>query len=387
MKWFAAGGLALVLFSSVVIADDAKVTLVPEKESVKVLIGDDVFTVLKYGKERRKPFFLPVTGPGGWELLKEAVAKGEPGSLSRKVVIASESAPLSHAPADGAKALKYGDIVEITEIKGNKLKVADGKGWLDRSDIAPLAATVIRPLNEDPEIKNDLISNDRYDHPHHKGIWFSVDEINKGRHWMEREVVQTEKVELEGSGTSAAKLKLINHWLDGNNQLSMVEKTTVTIHPNRLIEYDAELIAGSDELHIGDTKEGMFAIRVPSTMKEKGGGGIVTNSDGLKTAKECWGLTADWVNYDGPIEGHMFGITIMDPKQNPWRSRYHVRDYGLFSVNPFGAGAYTEKSKEDKQPPHERKLKKGESLRFKYGAWIHGPDVTPEQINEIYKKL
>jgi hypothetical protein len=386
MKWFAAGGLALVLFASVVVADDPKVTLVPEKESVKVLIGDDVFTVLKYGKERRKPFFLPVTGPGGWELLKAAVAEGQPGSLSRKVVIASETAPLTGTQSNDEKMLRYGDIAEITEIKGNKLKVGDGDGWIQRSDVAPLAATVIRPLNEDPAIKKDLISDDKYDHPHHKGIWFSVDEINRSRHWMERDLVQNQQVELEGSGTDSARLKLVNNWLDEKGQLVLIEKSTVTFHPNRLIEYDAELIAAVDDLHIGDTKEGMFAIRVPASMKEKGGGGIVTNSDGLKTTKECWGKTADWVNYDGPIEGHMFGVTIMDAPQNPWRSRYHVRDYGLFSVNPFGAGAYTGGS-EDKQPPHDRTLKKGESLRFKYGAWIHGPNVTPEQINEIYKKL
>jgi hypothetical protein len=130
----------------------------------------------------------------------------------------------------------------------------------------------------------------------------------------------------------------------------------------------------------------MFAIRLPNSMRELASGGPVTNAEAAQGTKEAWGKTAHWVDYDGPVDGHIFGVTLMDSPRNPWESRYHVRDYGLFAVNPFGGGAYT-KGTNDEQPEHNRTLKKGETLQFTYGAWIHGDEVDADEINAVFEQF
>jgi hypothetical protein len=125
----------------------------------------------------------------------------------------------------------------------------------------------------------------------------------------------------------------------------------------------------------------MFAVRIPNSMREFAGGGPVTNADGAAGTKDAWGRPSHWVNYNGPVDGHVFGVTVMDSPKNPWASRYHVRDYGLFALNPFGAGAYTADT--DKLPAHERTLKPGDALRFRFGLWVHG-EASREQIDKAY---
>lgn len=377
--------LALLFCSSVVKADASVVTLVQEKSSVKVMIGEDVFTVFHYGKDRQKPFFLPVTGPGGYELLQAAVVNEQPGSVGRKVVVASESVTLKKGNAPG-RTVRWGDLLEIDKVEGNQLRIQGTEEWISRADIAPAAALIIRLINDSTEAPKDLLSDEKYDHVHHKGIWFAVDAIQGNEHWGEKAPIRTQSVKLEKSGTNAAELHFVNHWVNNNEEPLLVETTTVTITSDRFMIYDTVLSPAINKLHIGDTKEGLLAIRLASTMHERNGGGPVTSAEGVETTAKLWGKPARWINYDGPIDGHTFGVAIMDGPKNPWPSRFHVRNYGLFSLNPFGAGAYTEKTPEA-QPKHDKTLNQGDSLHFTFGLWIHGANATPQQINAKYEKL
>ena len=111
--------------------------------------------------------------------------------------------------------------------------------------------------------------------------------------------------------------------------------------------------------------------------------GPVTSADGRVGTKACWGRTSAWVDYVGPIAGHTYGVTLMDHPGNPRKSRYHVRDYGLFTINPFGQGAYT-KGTDDEQPAEPLTLKPGESIRFRYGLFVHRGDVAAGGVTEAY---
>ena len=118
------------------------------------------------------------------------------------------------------------------------------------------------------------------DHPHHKGIWFSVDEVNGIKFWAEAGKILNVKVEVvEGD---PARIKLKNHWLGADELPIVVETTTISIFSSRLIVYDATFSAGVDKVTFGDTKEGLFGIRVAPTMREKVGG-VVVNAEGGNT--------------------------------------------------------------------------------------------------------
>jgi len=377
--------LALVFLQNLSQAATPTVTLIQETASVKVMIGDDVFAVYHYGHDRKKPFFLPISGPGGFELLKQAVATEKPGQIGRKVVVASESVTLKGENGPGS-TVKQGEILEISEIEGNQLHLAGKPEWISRKDIVPVAALVVRLINDAPAPTTDVINGDKYDHVHHKGLWFAVDQLNEHEHWGEKSLIRNQSVKLEGSGTSAAKIHVVNHWLDDDEKPLMTETSTITLTPDRFITYDAQLASAVDDLHLGDTKEGMLAIRMAGSMREDRSGGPVVSAEGVKTSDANWGKPARWIDYDGIIDGHVFGIAIMDSPKNPWPSRYHVRNYGLFALNPFGAGAYTAKT-DHPEPKHDRHLKKNESLHFTFGVWIHGANVTPDQVEAMYKKL
>lgn len=367
-----------LLFTSV--SYSAEVTLKKNPNSVKVTIGDDVFAVFQFDKNRRKPFVLPVTAPGGFELLEAAKASDEPGVAGRKVIIADENPTLK-----GGKAVfKIGDEVEVGKIEGNWLEIPAHKVWIQRSDVAPFVSTVTRQINDNPTKGLDRKHPLYYDHPHHKGVWLSVDEINGIKFWNEDGRIQNQSIEIITATGNPAIMKTVNNWVDADGKTLLKEDTLIAIYTNRLMTYDVTFCAPDQEVEILDTKEGMFAIRMPNSMREMIAGGPVTNADGANGTPEAWGRTSRWVDYKGPIDGHVFGVTIMDHPANPWKSRYHVRNYGLFSVNPFGAGAYT-KGRDDQQEPHRRVLKtNGEKLNFKYALYVHGGETSIADIEKAY---
>ncbi|MCA9097514.1 MAG: PmoA family protein [Planctomycetaceae bacterium] len=285
-----------VCFTQSGTAAEPTVKLTQKDSNVEVSIDGNLFTVLNFSKEQRKPYFHPVNGPDG--------------------------------------------------------------------------TFISRPL-ENPS-----------DHPHHKGLWFSVDEVNKSRHWMERSPIEPGEVKILQAEGNPAKLEMTSIWKadDGRDLLS--EKTTVSIFANRLIIYDAILKAEKEPVEFEDTKEGMFAFRFRDELREKVGG-HVSNADGLQTTKECWGKESDWVDYYGTVEGTTAGVALFDHPLNFHRSRYHVRDYGLFAINPFGQHAYTNGAL-PKDPIH---LPTGTFVRLRYGAYIHSGNTDEGKVKEAYQQF
>ena len=376
-----------ILIGLATLAAAEDVTLTRKPHSVKATIGDDVFAVFQFDENRRKPFVLPVTGPGGFELLELAQPSEDPGVAGRKVVIADESPQFRMDAKGEPPAFSIGQVFTAGEIKNDWVHIPDLHGFIHRSDLAPLVSTVTRLINDHPPGIKDRKDPLFYDHPHHKGVWFSVDEINGIKFWNEDGIIKNESVEIVKPSGNPAVLKTVNHWLGTDGKPLLEEAATISLYADRLLTYDVTIRALAKEVEIGDTKEGMFAIRLPNTMREFVSGGPVVNADGVEGVTSAWGLTSSWVDYKGPIDGHVFAVTLMDYPGNPWKSRYHVRDYGLFAINPFGSGAYT-KGRDDAQEAHHRVMKAGgDSLRFKFGLFVHAGDTTVEEVNAVYQKF
>lgn len=228
-------------------------------------------------------------------------------------------------------------------------------------------AIVTRPL-EDPE-----------DHPHHKGVWISVDEVNGIKFWVEQSKIANREIELLQAEGDTASFRAINEWQDRHGNPVLIETTTVTIDANRLMSFDISLAPGGDEVTFEDTKEGFVAIRVPNGMRESDDGHVF-NADGLQTAGKCWGVPSRWVNYDGPVDGQTHGVALFDHPDNPHPARYHVRNYGLFGISPFGDKAY---SKGGEAPSHVH-LGEGEAYRLRYALYVHPGAGKTDDINEVY---
>lgn len=220
------------------------------------------------------------------------------------------------------------------------------------------------------------------DHPHHKGIWLSIDEINGIKYWAEQGRIENQSVEiLEANGNPAA-LQVTNHWLGDKGQTVLIETTKVSIFANRLMIYDIKFTAGKEPVVFEDTKEAGFGIRLANTMREKEGGHIV-NAEGLVGEKEAWGKHSKWVDYYGEVEGETHGVALFDSPGNPHPSRYHVRGYGLFTLSPFGDKAYSR----GEAPAHPLHLKPGQSYEMTYGIYIHPGDTKQGHVAEAYQQF
>ncbi|MDA1015669.1 MAG: PmoA family protein [Planctomycetota bacterium] len=278
---------------------------------------------------------------------------------------------LSHA---GDKAVSFKDVKGgiLVTIDGSPFAVYNNGKDLPKPFFSPVRAadgTILsRPL-EKPE-----------DHPHHKGVFVAVDEVNEIKFWAEKGKIVNTKSEAKTSG-GVGVLDVVNEWRNLDGELVVTEKTTITIHPNRLLVYNITFVAPGHDVIFRDTKEGLFGFRMTNSMREREGG-KVANADGLEGSVECWGKRTAWVDYYGPVNGKTYGVAIMDHPSNFRPSRYHVRNYGLFSVSPFGESAYTR----GKSPSDPVTIKQGKTLNLKYGMYFHNGTTAEAKVGDVYNK-
>ena len=149
----------------------------------------------------------------------------------------------------------------------------------------------------------------------------------------------------------------------------------------RIIDCEFTVRATHGPLTFGDSKEGTFGIRVAKELNSPPS--RMVNSLGAEGEKAIWGKPADWVNYDGKVEGEDVGIAVLDhPKSFHHPTTWHARGYGLFAANPFGLRDFTRDANQDGSwtiPEHK-------SLTFRYRVIIHHGDYREAHIAEAYQK-
>jgi hypothetical protein len=241
----------------------------------------------------------------------------------------------------------------------------------------------------------ETVEGETRDHPHHRGLFVGYGDVSGINFWeTERDstasgvnpstkglIVLDKLGELKPgkkSGTIAASFA----WQGPDHATMIEQQLNMTFYAERdlrTVDVDFTLTAKT-QLKFADTKEGFFAIRLADSMSGKKGG-IMTNSEGNQTEKNVWGKRADWVDYDGTVEGQKIGIVILDnPGNLNHPPRWHSRDYGLFAVNPFGVMDFDPKAAE----PGGRDLAAGQSMRFRYRVIIHPGDVPKKKIADFY---
>ena len=218
------------------------------------------------------------------------------------------------------------------------------------------------------------------DHAHHTGIWHAVDAVNSIRFWHEEGRIHHQSAKLTQPTGDPAVMQLRHRWISPTGTAVLNERTTVSIHRHRLFCFDIRLTAMDERVTFEDTEEGFFAIRLAPYLCEEQTGRVV-NAAGVRGAKHCWGKTSDWIDYYGQIEGQTYGVAIFDHPSNFRRSRYHVRDYGLFAISPFGEESYS-RGELNRQPVT---LAAGATLQLRYGIYIHDGDTNQGAVAAVYR--
>jgi hypothetical protein len=277
--------------------------------------------------------------------------------------------------------------------------------------IAPNGSVITRGFPLEPR------KGERVDHPHHVGIWFNHGEVNGLDFWNNSSAIPAEKkadygyivhqkIEKAESGEKG-ELKVVMNWQDANGNVILAEQTTYIFSGDknsRTVDHLSTLTAVADTVHIGESKEGLFAIRVdrafempsdesliftddkgnPTTVKatdNTGVTGMYSSSSG-RNGHEVWGTRNDWVVLTGVKDDVTISFGIFDNPANPGYPAYaHARGYGLFSVNNLGQNSY--------DPGVEKvtyTLLKGVSLTLRHRFYVQsGSEVTTEQANKLFQ--
>lgn len=291
--------------------------------------------------------------------------------------------------------------VTLTPEKGKVVVKIDGKPFTEyvyTGHAKPILWPIIGPtgveMTRNYPMKTD-VDNEAHDHPHHKSMWFTHDDVNGVHFWLEYpgknsklrpgKIVQT-KMQIDGN-----KLRTEDEWRDPDGKLvcSDVRQLAFGTTPGgRYIDVAVTIKATNGDVTFGDTKEGTMAVRTHPLLRlqndEKNGNhtalGKSVNSEGVE-GRAMWGKRAKWVDYWAPIDGQTVGIAIFDHPSNPRHPTWwHARHYGLVAANPFGLHDFEKKA----PGAGAMTIKSGDSVTFRYRFLFHKGDVEDANIAGEY---
>jgi hypothetical protein len=207
------------------------------------------------------------------------------------------------------------------------------------------------------------------DHPHHTGIFHTHDEVNGHDYWSMKHAIVPGGILGRATGPVYARLTVQHAWgedLDETQDVRVLNAGT-----DALMEFTITLTAARGPVEIGKTKEGTFALRLTTGLTKAG---KVTMVDALGNAGEpkIRAAAAPWVDYAGTVDGKPVGVALMNhPSSFRAPTNWHVRDYGLFSANPYYVtGAH--------------RMAKGDSITLRYRILVHSGDAKAADVAAVY---
>ena len=242
----------------------------------------------------------------------------------------------------------------------------------------------------------ERIEGEKQDHPHHIGLYFTYDQINGSNFWNNSKspLPAIKHVRADVKGNRA--LQSVAMWVGKDDKPLLVEERLTSFVPGadqHIIDIDIKLQAVAEKVEFGDTKEGMFAIRLAQWLTESTdskytlGTGRYLSCNGDEKESGVWGKRAEWVRIQGEKDGKTVGIAILNhPSSTNYPTYWHARGYGAFSANPLGQYAFQKSKKVADAKPFGLKLKRGEKAPFKFRVIIYDGSRTKEQIDAEFEK-
>jgi hypothetical protein len=226
---------------------------------------------------------------------------------------------------------------------------------------------------------------DAESHSHHHSVWLAHQSINGVNFWEDRGagcIVQTRLLRFE-DGADTAFVETENAWVGADGKALMREKRRTSVQalvaPGEwLLSIDSQFEPPSHTgpaVEIGQSGFGFIGVRMAKSIGVNDGGGTSRNSEGGVDEAGCFRKPARWIDYSGPITASASdGITLLDHPQNLGHPvSFHVRDDGWMGAPVTLAAAHT--------------IEPGESLRLRYGLYVHAGVPAPAQIEALWQRF
>jgi len=227
----------------------------------------------------------------------------------------------------------------------------------------------------------------------HPGLWLAFGDISGSDFW--RNKASAEHVGFltkPHTGKNLAGFTVKNRYLapvlsakaetGGDEICRETCRITIMVRPSGyLIIWDSAFSSDKRSFYFGDQEEMGLGVRLATPITVKSGkGGRIIDDQGRINEKQIWGKETLWCDYSGPIEGQFVGVTIMPDPDNFRPCRWHVRNYGFMTANPFGWKAF-------KQADSSKiRVAKGQEFRLRYGILLHcGADSDSPDLKAAYR--
>jgi Family of unknown function (DUF6807) len=262
-------------------------------------------------------------------------------------------------------------------------------------------------------------ANERIDHPHHVGLWFNYGDVNGLDFWNNSDAIGPDRAPKMGTiihervidatgGKDKGELDVEMDWVDATGTLLLKEVTRYVFQgaaQSRTIDRITRLSALKDPVVFGESKEGVFGMRVARELEQPsntpdaftdasgketktkvvdntGVAGEYIGSDG-KRGDAVWGTRGPWTMLTGKVGPEQVTLAMFDHPSNPGYPTYwHARGYGLFAANNLGRQVF-----DPKQPESKVTINPGESITFRHRLLILSAAATPDQMNAEQRKF
>jgi Methane oxygenase PmoA/Domain of Unknown Function (DUF1080) len=337
----------------------------------------------------------------------------------------------------------HGDRVWYRDVKLRRLPAAAGKGTevvandaARRVDISidgtPFTSYIYPETQKKPVLypirtaQGTLVTRgfpleprggERFDHPHHVGLWFNHGDVNGLDFWNNTDglpearaakmgTIRHKRVVETKSGADGGHLVVEMDWVGPDGVALVRERTRFVFRGSggaRSIDRITTLSALERPVVFRDNKEGVLGLRVtraleqpadkpelftdaagkPKTERELNNTGVTgeyLSSEGLK-GDAVWGTRGRWCILTGKIDAEPITLAILDHPSNPNSPTYwHARGYGLFAANPLGRKVF----KSD-QEELVLTLDPGKSVTYRHRVMVLSSTATADAIEKEYR--
>jgi hypothetical protein len=243
----------------------------------------------------------------------------------------------------------------------------------------------------------ESVAGEATDHPHHQGIYFTYDDVGPemddfwGNSKESLPAIRHVKIVRAQGGKGTGTLATLSRWVGKSGRDLLEEEREMIFRAigasQSQIDFTIRLKALDREIAFGDTKEGMFAVRVAQWLTDKETGRYLS-SEGGEGEKGVWGKRARWVRLQGEKDRKTLGIAILDhPTSTNAPTYWHARGYGCFSVNPLGQLDFQKAHQLADPKAFGLKLAPGASALFKYRVVVYEGDLAPAEIEDLYRQF